>query len=228
MSWSSKNMQPDTSIVPGAVNLTKGSPKIDLTKAQVYTIIARWGLRDYDLYFVVEYFDGHTEVVSCFGTAHDPRTFFTQTRDGAVVHVSGDQATSNRGGIETPQEIAKIRLNPKIRSIVPVVYSAQNSGVGSFRKYGVSTYVLPGDFDDVPTTPVDGAIVVTASHASWNPFVYSFVPCVIDNSDPSNPQLDATQQQYSRMSSERRPTVRNGVVIMDAGEENANKARPGC
>lgn len=226
MSLFSKNTQSSTSIVPGAVNLTKGSPKISLTKAQVYTIIARWGKRDYDLYLLVEYIDGHTEVVSCFGTAHAPGTFFTQTRDGAVTHVSGDQATSNRGGGDAPQEIVKIRLNSNIRCVVPVVYSAQNSGVGSFRKYGVDTYVLPGNFDDIPTTPVDGAIVVTASNASRNPLVYSFVPCVIDSSNPDSPQLDATQQQYSRMGSERRPTVRNGIVYMDTGEENANKARP--
>lgn len=216
----------DTSAVPNAVSLSKTSGVVSLRKSQIYTVIARWGKRDYDLYLLVEYTDGHVEVVSCFGTTITPHKFSTSTRDGAVIHVSGDRATGNRGGTEDPQEIARITLNDKIRCVVPVVYSAKNSGIGSFRRYRVDVYVLPGNFNDIPTEPVEGAVVVEASKASRNPFVYTYVPCVVDNSNPSEPKLDLTQQRYSRMNSERRPTVCNGVVTMNNGEENAEKPRP--
>ncbi|MGD8374295.1 MAG: hypothetical protein PVI21_05585 [Candidatus Woesebacteria bacterium] len=211
--------------VPGAVSLSKDAGVVSLHKSMTYTVITHWGRKDRDLYLLVEYTDGHVEVVSCFGTMRNPRSFSTKTRDGLVVHVSGDNATSNSGG-DAAQEVAKITLDPSIRCVVPVVYSAKNSGMGSFRSHKVTTCVLPGDFDDIPTTHVEGAVTITAKRASLNPCVYTFAPCVIDNSDPRAPKLNLAQQQYSRMNSELRPTVRNGIVTMDSGEENAEKPRP--
>lgn len=210
------------------VSLNKGS--VSLGKAEVYTLITAWGRKDYDLLALVIYTDGRMEWVSCFGTTQSGR-FTTKTPDGCVVHVSGDQATSDSGGGDQPQEVIKIFVKPghKIARIVPVIYSAQNSGIGSFRMYKVSTYVLKGNFDKLPANPENyEGVKVLARNASWNPFRYTFVPCTIVFGDTGT-QIDASHQQYSKMMSERRPTwdVRKNKLLMNSGPTNASKPRPG-
>ncbi|HVI69737.1 MAG TPA: hypothetical protein VM581_04760 [Magnetospirillaceae bacterium] len=224
----SKKSDGDTPVValpPGVINLTKESGGIKLTKdtGDVFSIIARWGRKDYDVYALVEYVDGHVEVVSCFGTTDAPHDFSMRTKDGAVVHVSGDKATSDHGGADLPQEVIRVTLNSNIRTVVPVVYSAKNSGTGSFKRYGVSTYVIAGAHDTVPQSAPQ-MLRVEAVNASNNDNVYTFVPAAIING-PDGAQL-LPLELYSRGGSELRPTVQNGRVSMDSGKENAAKPRP--
>ncbi len=214
----------------GAISLTKGKGTISLTKGSggQFTLITRWGAKDYDLFALVEYTDGHVEVVSCFGTVNNPRPwsannpggFRLQTADGAVVHVSGDKTAY---GQDLPQEVMSVRLHPGIKYVVPIVYSAKNSGAGSFQEYQVDTFVIPGQHQVVPDSAA-GMVSVAAADASDDRNVYSFVPAIIDNSDPNTPKL-VFAGLYSKRSSELRPTVKKGKVRMDAGEENANKPR---
>lgn len=203
----------------GSINLTKGNA-VSLSKGSggCFTLITKWGEKDYDLYALVEYTDGHVETVSCFGTMRNPKGFSLKTDDNAVVHVSGDKTAY---GQNLPQEVMSVRLNPQIRCVVPVVYSAKNSGTGSFRKYRVDTFVIPGTHKVVPQSTA-GMVEVLAVDANPDNNVYTFVPAIIDNSNPNNPQLIAVEL-YSRPSSEFRPTVKNGVVRMDSGEENGTK-----
>ncbi len=200
-------------VTQGETMLMKKSP------GGVYTLITTWGKKDYDLYALVEYTDGHVEVVSCFGTTQHPHDFSNRTNDGAVVHVSGDKVA---GGKDLPQEVIVARLKPNIKSIVPVVYSAKNSGTGSFYRYQVSTYVIPGEHQVVPTNHPD-MIAVEAVNANRDDNVYTFVPAVIHNGR-DGAKLEGVEL-YSRRNSERRPTVRNGQVSMDTGEENSNKPK---
>ncbi len=201
------------------VSLVKKGQRVSLEKTPsgVYTLITTWGKKDYDLYALVEYVDGRVEVVSCFGTLSSPLDFSTRTSDDAVIHVSGDKTAY---GDDLPQEVMTVRLNPDIKCVVPVVYSAKNSGVGSFRKYKVSTYVIEGQHDVVPQDNTK-MISVEAVDASKDNNVYTFVPAVIHNG-PNGPELEGVEL-YSRRNSEYRPTVSNGSVTMDSGEENGNK-----
>ncbi len=201
------------------VSLVKKGQRVSLEKTPsgVYTLITAWGEKDYDLYALVEYVDGHVEVVSCFGTVNSPLDFSTRTSDDAVIHVSGDKTAY---GDDLPQEVMTVQLNPNIKCVVPVVYSAKNSGTGSFRRYKVSTYVIEGQHDVVPQDNTK-MVSVEAVDASKDDNVYTFVPAVIHNG-PSGAELEAVEL-YSRRSSELRPTVTNGTVTMDSGEENGNK-----
>jgi len=183
-----------------------------------FTLITAWGQKDYDLYALVEYIDGHVEVVSCFGTMRHPNRFSTKTEDGAVSHVSGDKTAY---ADDLPQEVVTIKVTPKMRTIVPVVYSAKNSGKGSFHRYGVSTYVIRGNHSVVPTNDSAEMVAVEAVNANRDDSVYTFVPAIIHIS-PEGARIEAVEL-YSGRNSEKRPTVRGGKVSMDAGEENSNK-----
>lgn len=205
----------------GVVSLKKGDAPVSLRKESSggkFTLICQWGKKDYDLYALVEYADGHVETVACFGTVNNPRGYTKQTKDGAVKHVSGDQvAYGLKRGVA--QEVIKITLNDQIKTVVPVVYSAINSGAGSFQEYQVSTYIITGDHDTVPQK-ADQMVRITDREASSHRNVYTCVPAVIRNS-PSGAQLEAATQ-YSRPGSEQRPTVKNGKVTMDNGETNTS------
>ena len=183
-----------------------------------FTLITTWGEKDYDLYALVEYTDGHVETVSCFGTMRRPHDFSLKTSDNAVVHVSGDKTAY---GDDLPQEVITIRATPKMRCIVPVVYSAKNSGTGSFHRYRVSTYVIRGTHREVPRNNSAEMVHVDAVDANRDDHVYTFVPAVIHIS-PEGARIEAVEL-YSRRNSELRPTVKNGKVSMDAGEENSGK-----
>jgi len=215
---------PVISAPAGTVSLVKGKT-ISLTKATTpggdfWTLIARWTERDYDLYALVEYQDGHVEVVSCFGTLQRPKDFSLSTKDGAVKHVTGDKV-AKPGQPDEPWEAIQVQFNDNIRCVVPVVYSAKNSGTGSFAQYGVDTFVLQGRYERVPPS-APHSVVVLAENANVDRNVYTYVPVVIHN-DPAGPRLDPVDF-YSRRNSENRPTVHHGVVTMDNGPENGNKA----
>lgn len=220
-----------TSDVPSTfVSLNKKSSPVNLGKSDGnwFTLICTFDRKDYDLLVEVVYTDGSREWISTFGVAEDSndRQFKLRSRSGAVVHL-GDRATSDRGGRQA-FEVVQIRMDDDIAAILPVVYSAQNSGLGSFRMYGVSTFVLTGKYNRLPDNLTQASgIIVEAKHASWNPFRFSFVPCVI-RKGADRPVLDPRQQKYSRFMSERRPyyNITTGKVQMNRGPHNRTKPRP--
>lgn len=192
----------------GTINLTKGQG-IKLAKTQVMTAVCSWPpATDYDVYALVRYRDGRTETVSTFGTKQDSR-FETSTRDGAVRHLGDVQRSSDAMASET----IEIRLTPDVAAVVPVVYSAQSNGAGSFRRYRVGMSIDNGQGQKV---------VIDASNASDHDNIYTCVPGIILNSD-QGVQVHALEQ-YSRRGSENRPEITPDLrVLMDAGPVNAYK-----
>jgi len=192
-----------------------------------FSLICHFGDRDYDAAAHVEYWDGHVEVVSTYGTIGNPRGWSTQTQDGAVVHVTGDQTTMGvrrqRGGA---QEVIHIRLHPGIRAVMPWVYSAKKSGAGSFAEYQVGTYVVKGLTEDIPRPGSNAtAVSVPPANACTDRNVYTLVPCVIHNT-PEGARVEFVEK-YSHSGggrrAELRPELRDGKVYMDAGPENDDK-----
>lgn len=211
------------------INLTKGN-SVDLKKSTTnatFTVRCSWSsATDYDLYAIVLYKDGHTEHVALFN-AVDPdnrgRVVIPKkdrTADGAVVH-RGDVRASGGGlfsrkGSSTSEEIIDITLNDQIDAVVPVAYSAQGNGMGSFKKYMVSMEATDG---------ADQTVRVDADSASSDRRVYSCIPGVIENKGTF--VTVSHMERYSARSSENRPTVvrENGklVITMDAGPRNEYK-----
>ena len=173
------------------------------------TAVCSWPpATDYDVYALVRYRDGRTETVSTFGTKQDSR-FETSTRDGAVRHLGDVQRSSDAMASET----IEIRLTPDVVAVVPVVYSAQSNGAGSFRRYRVGMSIDNGQGQKV---------VIDASNASDHDNIYTCVPGIILNSD-QGVQVNALEQ-YSRRGSENRPEITPDLrVLMDAGPVNAYK-----
>ncbi len=191
---------------PGRVNLTKGGA-VNLTKTASMSATCSWPTQtDYDVYALVEYHDGHVETVSTFGTVTDA-SFSLNSSDGAVRHTGDVQRGDGSMGTET----IEISLNDDIAAVVPVVYSAQSNGSGSFRKYGVSMAIDNGAGEQV---------VISASEASSDKTVYTCVPGIIRNGDQV--RVEALEL-YSKKRSEKRPVVQGGRVMMDAGPRNAYK-----
>ena len=104
-------------------------------------------------------------------------------------------------------------MNANILAVVPVVYSAQSNGTGSFREYMVSMAI-----DNGQGTRVE----IDAASAKANPLVYTCVPGIILNTDEGLTIL--ALEKYSKPSSENRPLItKNLTVRMDAGPTNAFK-----
>lgn len=175
-----------------------------------HAVTISWPNRtDHDVHALVRYRDGHVQTVSQFGTKDD-RVFSPRTADGAVVHL-GDQRRGARGATTTTaDEVIAITLAPEIDRIVPVVYSAQSNGTGSFRRYQVGMTIDNGAGD---------VVEIAARDADSNDEVYSCVPGVITNGE----QVQVEELElYSAPKSERRPVVNaDGSVTMDAGPVNA-------
>lgn len=199
-------------------NLSKGSPAVTLNKTPEIKLRCAWpAVTDYDLYAIVVYTDGTTEHIATF-PAEKKKMFGSDythpakksTDDGAVRHL-GDV----RRGAGEGEEIIEIRMNDRILAVIPVAYSAQSNGAGSFRKYRVTTQILAGE----QTVSVD------AHNADDDRHIYTLVPGILLNT-PQGVQVRALEQ-YSKRGSENRPSVRvtNGEVsvVMDAGPKNAYK-----
>lgn len=193
----------------GSINLTKGS-KVTIEKTPVIRARASWSSStDYDLYALVLTRDGKVHTVSTFGTHQDPQGFQTSVLNGAVRHL-GDVGREAAGDA---QEIIEIALTPDIVAVVPVAYSAQSNGGGSFRKYQVSLSI-----DNGAGTQVG----VRAENADNNNSVYSVAIGIIRNTG-DGVQIEALES-YSRPGSENRPALSpDGTVRMDAGPLNAYK-----
>ncbi|PJI95105.1 TerD family protein [Luteimicrobium subarcticum] len=193
----------------GVINLSKGQG-IRLTKTPLVTATISWPpATDYDVYALVLYRDGRQVTVSAFGTKDAPRDFSLATEDGAVTHLGDVQ----RGGGAVATETVEIRLGPDVAAVVPVAYSAQSNGTGSFRKYRVSMRIDNGAGE---------AVVVDAPNASKSSTVYTCVPGIVLNG-PDGVRVEALEL-YSAPGSERRPVIGpDGQVVMDAGPVNAYK-----
>lgn len=184
---------------------------INLDKAGgVIQAVCQWPPRtDYDVFALVLYKDGSSEVVSTFGTQCAPHSFSMSNRDGSVRHL-GDV---RRGSASMASETIEINMSSDVRAVVPVVYSAQSNGTGSFRQYQVSMSIRNSNGAEV---------VIDARNANKNDNIYSCVPGMIVNEGVSA-EVRALEL-YSQPGSERRPVVDGSLnVRMDAGDVNAYK-----
>jgi tellurite resistance protein TerA len=201
----------------GTINLRKGQ-QVTITKTARIVATCTWPrATDYDIYALVSYRDGRCETVSTFGTAGNERDFQLATTDGAVRHSGDVGRTQSRGWrkktAEVGQETIQISLNPEVRAVLPVVYSAQSNGTGSFRKYQVSMAIDNGSGDTV---------TIDAGNASDDDMVFSCVPGIIIN-DPDGVRIQFLEL-YSSAGSEQRPAIGADLIVqMDVGPVNAFK-----
>lgn len=72
----------------------------------------------------------------------------------------------------TKTEVIKLRLNNDILAVVPVVYSAQSNGTGSFYRYKVSMSI-----DNHNGT----SVTISAKNANNNDRIYTCVPGILHN-----------------------------------------------
>lgn len=198
----------------GTVNLSKGGT-VNLSKSApgaLVTLTCQWpDTTDYDLYALVQYADGHVEHVSTFGATGIPAQ--KVSKDGRVVH-EGDQARGDGAAAsglskkKMAQETITVTMDPSITAVVPVVYSAQSNGGGSFKKYGVSSTVTCGD----------QTVTIDATNASNNDTIYTMIPAIVRNAG-GVATLEAVEM-YSK-GGEKRPSIdKSGSVTMDTGPEN--------
>lgn len=201
----------------GTISLRKGQ-QVTITKTPVIMATCTWPRHtDYDIFALVRYRDGHSETVSTFGTEDDAKGFQLATTDRAVRH-TGDVGRAKGRGWRKPvaqvgREAIEITMNPAILAVVPVVYSAQSNGSGSFRRYQVSMAIDNGGGDTV---------TIDADNASDDEAVYSCVPGIIIN-DPDGVRIQFLEL-YSEDGSEQRPVIGADLIVeMDAGPDNAFK-----
>ncbi|HCQ18025.1 TerD family protein [Dermacoccus nishinomiyaensis] len=209
----------------GAISLTKGQ-RVSIEKSPVITARIEWpAATDYDVFALVRYADGHDETVATFGTKEQPHAT-QRSSDGAVTHLGdvGRARTARTGGglfgrkKQSPpapmaSETIEIRLNPKVVAVLPVVYSAQSNGTGSFRRYQVSMSIDNG---------AGTSVRIDASNASDHDNIYTCVPGIVVNS-PDGVIVDSLEL-YSAPTSELRPVLDDHLTVhMDAGGLNLYK-----
>ena len=202
----------------GTINLRKGQ-QVTISKTARIVAASTWPrATDYDIFALVRYRDGHTETVSTFGTQENKSDFRLMTSDQAVRH-SGDVGRAQSKGwrkkttSELGQETIEISLKADILAVVPVVYSAQSNGTGSFRRYQVAMAIDNGGGDTV---------TIAADDASDEDGIFSCVPGIIIN-DPDGVRIQFLEF-YSAAGSEERPIVGDDLIVtMDAGPTNAFK-----
>lgn len=191
----------------GAISLSKGE-RVTIDKTPTIRAIAQWSSKtDYDLYALVLMKDGRQYVVSTFGSQDQPIPT-PSILQNAVTHL-GDVGREAKGVAE---EIIEIRMTDDIEAVVPVAYSAQSNGVGSFRQYKVGLSIDNG---------AGTQIGIDARHGSRNPLVYSLAIGIIRNT-PEGVVIEHIEK-YSKAGSEARPAFKDGQLVMDAGSINLHK-----
>lgn len=198
--------------VSGKVSLTKGQKSVIIDKTPVITATVSWRSgTDYDIYALVFTKNGKQIDVVMFGAKGVPP--LKSYNNGAVEHM-WDVGRSN-ASVNT--EVIKIRLNNDILAVVPVVYSAQSNGTGSFYRYKVSMSI-----DNHNGT----SVTIAAENANNNDSIYTCVSGILHNTQDG--VVISPLELYSKRNSERRPKLRMGKsnlveVIMDAGPVNDYK-----
>ncbi|WP_322907115.1 TerD family protein [Paenibacillus sp. SGZ-1009] len=195
--------------VTGMINLEKGQTSVIIEKTPEITATVSWQTgTDYDIYALVYTKQGKQIDVAMFGAKGvKPLQSFG---DGAVEHM-GDVGRDKQA-IKT--EVIRLRLRDDIVAVVPVVYSAQSNGTGSFYKYKVSMSI-----DNHHGT----SVTISAKNANNKNTVYTCVPGILHNTPDG--VIISPLELYSRPGSEFRPKLRMGAadmveVIMDEGPVN--------
>ncbi|NOU68733.1 tellurium resistance protein [Paenibacillus sp. LMG 31461] len=198
--------------VKGKISLDKGQKPVLIDKTPEITATVSWETgTDYDIYALVYTKDGKQIDVAMFGAEGAPplRSF----GNGSVEHL-GDVG---RNSLSTKTEVIKLRLNDNILAVVPVVYSAQSNGTGSFYRYKVSMSI-----DNHNGT----SVTISSKNANNNDAVYTCVPGILHNR-PDGVSISPLEL-YSTPNSEYRPKLRMGSsntieVLMDEGPLNDYK-----
>lgn len=198
--------------VQGKISLDKGHKPIIIEKTPEITATVSWESgTDYDIYALIYTKSGKQIDVAMFGAKGVPA--LKSYGNGAVEHM-GDVGR-DRESMKT--EVIKLRLNDDIIAVVPVVYSAQSNGTGSFYRYRVSMSI-----DNHQGT----SVTIHAKHANDNDRIYSCVPGILQNTNDG--VIIRPLELYSKPNSERRPKLKmkysNEIdVLMDKGPINDYK-----
>lgn len=197
----------------GAISMVKGSKPVMITKTKKILATASWPpATDYDVYAYVVLRDGTVKWVAAFGAGKAEPKNMKWKGMGSVTHMGDVQ----RGGGKEAVEIVEIVLGDDIAAVVPVAYSAQSNGTGSFHRYKVSLAIDNG---------VGDVVTISSKEASQNDGVYTCVPGVVYN------RLEGVvveRLEYYSRGGELRPKVTllpDGTVNvkMDAGPRNDYK-----
>ncbi|MDM5299992.1 TerD family protein [Bacillus pumilus] len=198
--------------VQGKISLDKGQKPIIIEKTPEMTATVSWESgTDYDIYALVYTKSGQQIDVAMFGAQGTPP--LKSYGNGAVEHM-GDVGRDQQS---MKTEVIKLRLNPDIVAVVPVVYSAQSNGTGSFYRYRVSMSI-----DNHRGT----SVTIQAKHANDNDEIYSCVPGMLQHTNDG--VIIRPLELYSKPNSERRPKLKmkspdNIEVLMDKGPINDYK-----
>lgn len=207
-----KIVAPSLEKVKGNINLSKGQKSVIIEKTPVITATVSWETgTDYDIYALVYTKSGKQIDVAMFGATGTPPL---QSYDKGAVEHMGDVGRTNQ---KTKTEVIKLRLNPNIVAVVPVVYSAQSNGTGSFHRYKVSMSI-----DNHNGT----SVTIHAKNANKNNGIYTCVPGILHNTDEG--VIISPLELYSEPGSENRPKLKIGKnktveVLMDQGPKNNYK-----
>ncbi len=195
------------------VNMRKGDAPISMRKTATITATASWSSNtDYDLYALVVHRTGVVVHVANFGAQGEPAK--SSYRGVSLGKDEGRAA----GGAGTAVETLTIGFDDSIAAVIPVAYSAQSNGTGSFHQYKVSLAVDNGAGEQVR---------IDADNANRDKTIYTCVPAVIHNGADGQVWVEYVEQ-YSQRGSELRPAAvlhPNGAVEvrMDAGPRNDYK-----
>lgn len=198
--------------VKGKISLDKGQKPVIIEKTPEITATVSWRTgTDYDIYALVYTKNGKQIDVAMFGAKGTPP--LRRYGNGAVEHM-GDVGR-NSGSVK--KEIIKLRLTDDILAVVPVVYSAQSNGTGSFYRYQVSMSI-----DNHNGT----SVTISAKNANNNDRIYTCVPGILHNTPDG--VIISPLELYSKPNSEHRPKLKMDAsnmveVLMDKGPINDYK-----
>jgi tellurite resistance protein TerA len=199
--------------VTGNVDLKKGDKPVIIAKSQCIIASVSWASgTDYDVYALAMTRSGEVIHIATFPAKGIPPLM--NYNNGTVKHL-GD--INQHDGSTSRTEKLEIRLNDDIIAVLPVVYSAQSNGTGSFKRFKVSMSI-----DNQSGTKV----TISADNANNNDRIYTCVPGLILNT-PDGVAIKPLEL-YSRPDSENRPDLIKGYdnsidILMDKGPRNAYK-----
>lgn len=210
----------------GKISLTKNDKPVIIEKTEHITATVSWKSgTDYDIYALVMLKSGEQIAVATFGADGVPP--LQNYGNGKISHRGDIKGSGKSGGLfgmfssksqeEDNTEIIDMRLSDDIIAVVPIAYSAQSNGTGSFYRYKVSLAINNG---------VGTSVEVSAENANNDKRIYTCVPGIIYNTK-EGVQIQYLEH-YSAKNSENRPQLRLNSdqsvdVIIDAGPKNHYK-----